>query len=160
MVDVVDQVTRSRMMSGIKGKNTKLEILLRKALHARGIRYRLHDRVLPGRPDLVFQKYHAVAFIHGCYWHGHDCHLFKLPATNTEFWEKKICDNRRRDATSIQLLVDSGWRVLVVWECALRGKVQSENFPNVIDGICEWLVASGTQFLEIRERENARPPAG
>lgn len=149
-MDVVDKVTRSRMMSGIKGKDTKPELLVRKALHARGLRYRLHDDALAGKPDLVFPKYHAVVFIHGCYWHGHDCHLFRLPAANTEFWSTKIAGNRRRDEENARLLTVGGWRVLTVWECALRGKAQVDDFPSVIDDICRWLVTSDAPSLEIR----------
>lgn len=160
MVDVVDKVTRSRMMSGIKGKNTKPELLVRKALHARGFRYRLHDGALAGKPDLVFPKYQAVVFIHGCYWHGHDCHLFRLPATNTEFWSGKIAGNRLRDEENVRLLTGSGWRVLAVWECALRGKARVDDFSNVIDGICRWLVASDAPFLQIRGPADARSPSG
>ena len=160
MVDVVDKVTRSRMMSGIKGKNTKPELLVRKALHARGLRYRLHDDALAGKPDLVFPKYHAVVFIHGCYWHGHDCHLFRLPATNTEFWSGKIAGNRLRDEENVRLLTVGGWRVLTIWECALRGKARIDDFPNVIDGIYRWLVASDAPSLEIRGPADARSPSG
>ena len=93
MADVVDRKTRSRMMSGIRGKNTRPELLIRKGLHARGFRFRLHDKRLPGKPDLVLPKYSAVIFVHGCFWHGHDCHLFKWPQSRREFWRKKITRN-------------------------------------------------------------------
>lgn len=149
MTDVVDKVTRSRMMSGIRGKNTKPELLVRKALHERGFRYRLHATDLAGKPDLVFPKYRAVIFVHGCYWHGHNCHLFKLPSTNVEFWTDKIENNKLRDAKNINTLVSAGWRVLVLWECALRGKMQTGIFPIVIDDICRWLLASESHFYEI-----------
>lgn len=109
-------------MARIKGRNTKPEVVLRKALFALGLRYRLHQRRLPGTPDLVFHKYHAVVFIHGCFWHGHGCHLFVVPATNTAFWMDKIGVNRSRDEHARGALQDQGWRVLTVWECALRGR--------------------------------------
>lgn len=111
-------------MSGIRGTNTRPELLVRKGLHARGFRYRLHDRHLPGRPDLVFPRYRAVIFVHGCFWHGHDCHLFKWPSTRREFWRRKIEGNREVDALAVKRLRDGDWRVGVVWECALKGKTR------------------------------------
>ena len=122
MADIVDRATRSRMMSGIRGKDTRIEVTVRKALFARGFRYLLNDRRLPGKPDMVFPKHHAVVFVHGCYWHGHDCALFRLPSSNREFWGTKIGANRARDVGTLQALRDLGWRVAVVWECALRGR--------------------------------------
>ena len=121
MADVVDPATRSRMMAGIRGKNTKPELLIRKALHARGFRYRIHCKDLPGNPDLCFPKYRAVIFVHGCFWHGHDCHLFKWPKTRPEFWREKIGRNREVDARALAELAAAGWRVATVWECALKG---------------------------------------
>lgn len=120
-MDIVDRATRSRMMSGIRGKDTKPEWLIRRGLHALGYRYRLHDGALPGRPDLVFARHKAVIFVHGCFWHGHDCSLFRLPSTRTEFWKNKIQSNRSRDELASANLALEGWRVAVVWECALRG---------------------------------------
>lgn len=113
---------RRSNMSRICGKDTKPELTIRRGLHARGLRYRLHDRKLPGTPDLVFPGRRAVIFVHGCFWHGHDCHLHKMPATNSEFWNEKIERNRARDAVSTASLVADGWRVLTIWECALRGR--------------------------------------
>ena len=124
MTDVVDSATRSRMMSGIRGKNTRPEIAVRKALHRAGLRFRLHRKDLPGKPDIVLPRYRAVIFVHGCFWHGHDCHLVKMPQTRPEFWRKKIKDNIRRDLRNSQLLVGSGWRVLRIWECALKGSAR------------------------------------
>lgn len=123
MADVVDVATRSRMMSGIRGKNTKPELLIRKALHARGFRYRLHCD-LPGKPDICLPKHRAVIFVHGCFWHGHDCHLFKWPGTRPEFWRAKIGRNREVDAAAEAALLAAGWRVATVWECALKGKAK------------------------------------
>lgn len=122
MVDTVSPEVRSRMMSGIRGKDTKPEIVIRKALHAAGFRYRLHDRRLPGKPDMVFPKYRAVLFIHGCFWHGHDCYLFRLPSTRPEFWKAKIEGNVMRDRAATEQLQAAGWRVGTVWECALKGR--------------------------------------
>lgn len=111
-------------MAAIKGSHTKPELTVRRALHAAGLRYRLHAKDLPGRPDLVFPKHRAVVFIHGCFWHQHSCHLFKWPATRKEFWEQKIGRNVANDLRAIEKLQDLGWRVAIVWECALKGKTR------------------------------------
>ncbi len=121
MVDVLTPEQRRLNMSRIRGRDTKPEMILRRGLHALGLRFRLHRKDLPGRPDLVFPRYRAVIQVHGCFWHGHDCPMFKWPATRAEFWKEKIVGNRRRDRASLGALHESGWRVLVVWECALRG---------------------------------------
>ena len=118
MTDKVDAITRSRKMAGIKGKNTKPELLLRRALHAKGFRYTLHDKKLPGRPDLVFPKYRAVIFVHGCFWHQHpNCKNAVMPKSNTEFWRCKLQGNANRDTRSIAALELMGWKCIVVWEC-------------------------------------------
>lgn len=120
-MDVLTPEQRRLNMSRIKGKDTKPEMLLRRGLHATGLRFRLHAERLPGKPDLVFPKYGAAIQIHGCFWHGHNCALFKMPATRREFWAKKIAGNRSRDDRTAAQLRLAGWRVLTVWECALRG---------------------------------------
>ena len=141
MVDIVDAATRSRMMAGIRGKDTKPELQVRKALHARGFRYRLHGKKLPGRPDMVFAKHKALLFVHGCFWHAHDCPLFRWPATRADFWRTKIAGNQDRDVRNIAALLDSGWRVAIVWECALKGRLRKP-LNEVID-LCEnWLMSS------------------
>ncbi|MCZ4433165.1 very short patch repair endonuclease [Agrobacterium sp. SOY23] len=148
MADIVPAHVRSRMMSGIRGKDTKPELLVRRALHAAGFRYRLHERTLPGKPDMVFPKYSAVVFIHGCFWHGHDCHLFRMPSTRTEFWQAKISGNVARDVRATALLRETGWRVGTVWECALKG---SEKLPvdDIVAALEVWLRGE-TSELEIR----------
>src|SRR5688572_21376559 len=108
-------------MSRIRGSDTKLELLVRRALHARGFRYRLGGAGLPGRPDLVLPRHGVVVFVHGCFWHGHSCPLFRLPKTRPEFWQSKIGSNQRRDERVLEQLAQMGWRSLVVWECSLRG---------------------------------------
>lgn len=121
MIDVVDSTTRSRMMAGILGKNTKPELIVRRYLHACGYRYRLHRQDLPGKPDLVLSKYKLVIFVHGCFWHRHrSCVYAKSPSTRRDFWEKKLNGNVLRDRTQIALLNAAGWRVIVVWECGLK----------------------------------------
>lgn len=146
MADVVDPATRSRMMSGIRGKNTKPELLIRKALHARGFRYRLHCD-LPGKPDICLPKHRAVIFVHGCFWHGHDCHLFKWPSTRPEFWRAKIERNRAVDAAAEAALGEGGWRVAVVWECALKGRARRP-LDQVADKLDLW-IRSGAPDLVI-----------
>ena len=120
MVDVVDKATRSRMMSGIRGKDTRPEMIVRRALHKAGYRYRLHDKKLPGKPDIVLPKYKTVIFVHGCFWHGHNCKYFKWPRTRPEFWREKISGNVERDRKAFAKLEKLGWRVVVIWECETR----------------------------------------
>ena len=137
MVDVVDAATRSRMMSGIRGRNTKPERLIRSLLHRRGFRFRIDVRDLPGRPDIVLPRYHAVVFVHGCFWHGHGCHLFKWPQTRPEFWREKIGRNRGNDERAVEALRAAGWRVAIVWECALRRA--NRDVEGVIQQLADWL---------------------
>lgn len=131
-------------MSRIRGRDTGPELILRKALHARGCRYRVNVKGLPGTPDLVFSTRHAVIFVHGCYWHGHDCPKGVMPGTNTVFWEEKISRTRLRDTAAETALRNIGWRVLTVWECALRGRAKL-NLSALTDEILEWLAESKTR---------------
>lgn len=147
MTDVVSKAKRSKMMSGIQGKDTKPEMQIRTALHGLGYRYKLHNKNLPGKPDLVFPKYHAVLFVHGCFWHLHNCHLFKWPSTRKEFWMKKITGNKERDIQNIQKLKKRDWRILIVWECSLKGK-NRQDFNSIIEKITNWL-ESGSNKIEI-----------
>lgn len=109
-------------MSGIRAKNTKPEIRIRQLLHKSGLRYQLHVCDLPGKPDIVLPRFNAVVFVHGCFWHGHRCHLFRWPSSRREFWRNKIIRNRRTDARAVRALALAGWRVAVIWECALKGR--------------------------------------
>jgi len=119
MADVVDKATRSRMMAGIHGKDTKPELIVRSFLHRAGLRFRLQAK-LPGKPDLVLPKYRAAVFVHGCFWHRHeDCRYATMPASNAAFWQEKFAANVRRDATVKQKLEELGWRVLIIWSCEL-----------------------------------------
>jgi DNA mismatch endonuclease (patch repair protein) len=120
-MDVLTKDPRRLNMSRIRGKDTKPEMLLRRRLHAAGLRFRLHAARLPGKPDMVFPRFRAIILIHGCFWHGHDCPLFRLPATRLEFWTKKISGNRKRDLRNAKALHLAGWRLLTVWECSLKG---------------------------------------
>ena len=120
-MDVVDSATRSRMMAGIRAKDTKPEMIVRRYLHARGFRYRLHKRGLPGSPDLVLPKYKIAIFVHGCFWHRHaGCRYATTPSSNVERWTRKFATNTERDARKLAELENGGWRVIVVWECELR----------------------------------------
>ena len=121
MPDVLTEEQRRYNMLRIRGRDTRPEMIIRQGLHARGLRFRLHRRDLPGRPDLAFPQYRAVIFVHGCFWHGHDCPLFRWPQTRKDFWREKIRKNRARDQGAVASLKDQGWRVLTVWECALKG---------------------------------------
>ncbi|MBX3729414.1 MAG: DNA mismatch endonuclease Vsr [Candidatus Sumerlaeia bacterium] len=150
MADVVSSGVRSRMMSGIRGKDTKPELFLRQALHRMGHRYRLHVTRLPGRPDLVFPSRSAVIFVNGCFWHGHDCHLFRWPSTRREFWRTKIERNRQHDREVRRRLVASGWRVLTVWECALKGRLRLSD-KTAIERVTRWLDA-GTRSAQVHGR--------
>lgn len=121
VTDVVDKSTRSRMMSGIRGKNTKPELRLRSVLHLAGFRFRLHYRHLPGRPDLVLPKFRAAVFVHGCFWHQHQgCPAATMPASNVAFWQGKLGSNVARDQRTASAVRAAGWRVATIWECALR----------------------------------------
>lgn len=120
-MDTVDQATRSRMMSGIRGKNTKPELLVRKYLHAHGYRFRIHRKDLPGKPDVVLPKFRTCLFIHGCFWHRHvGCRYATTPKTRVEFWNEKFQQNVARDLANIQSLEAAGWNVLIIWECQLK----------------------------------------
>lgn len=123
MADNVSKAERSRIMSSVKNKDTRPEIAVRSFLHRLGFRYRLHDRRLPGIPDLVFPKYGCVLFVHGCFWHGHKdpaCKLARIPKSNVQFWISKVKSNVERNKRDIGKLTKMGWRVIVVWECQVR----------------------------------------
>ncbi len=122
MSDFLSKEERSAMMSKIRSYNTKPERDLRNYLWKNGFRYRINVRKLPGSPDIVLRKYKTAIFVHGCFWHGHDCKDFHLPKTNTEFWERKISLNQSRDTEAMLLLENDGWQVIVVWECELKKK--------------------------------------
>ena len=150
MADVVSRAVRSRMMAGIRSKNTRPELLIRRELFARGYRYRLHVASLPGKPDLVFPKHHAVIFVHGCFWHRHGCFLFKWPSTNAAFWRAKILRNRFVDRRVFAELRQAEWRVLTIWECSLKG-VSRKDIDRVVKAAARWL-DSHSAALEIRSR--------
>ena len=137
-MDTVDRQTRSKIMASVGQKDTGGELVLRRALHKIGLRYKLHDGSLPGSPDLVFPRFRAVIFVHGCYWHSHQCYRSTVPKTRYEFWIEKFQANRKRDKRNVNSLLKSEWRVLTDWECALLGK-NALPIHEVTDHICAWL---------------------
>lgn len=143
MADIVDPATRSRMMAGIRGRNTRPELRLRSALHAAGLRYRIHRKELPGKPDLVFPKFRAVIFVHGCFWHRHPgCSKATSPSTRPDFWADKFAANVQRDARSRQSLLVSNWRVGTIWECT----VNDLETPELVQTIRNWLLSEDREF--------------
>ncbi|HAW93388.1 MULTISPECIES: very short patch repair endonuclease [unclassified Arsukibacterium] len=149
MTDIHSKAVRSKNMAAIKGRNTRPEMLVRRALHTAGFRYRLHVANLPGKPDLLFPKYKAVIFVQGCFWHQHQCAMFHWPKTRTEWWKQKISSNRAHDEAVQDKLRELGWRVLLVWECALKGKTKVP-LPQLTDEIAHWL-RDGSSFAELPE---------
>lgn len=146
-------------MAAIRGADTKPELLIRRGLHARGFRYRLHDRKLQGRPDLVFPKHRAVVFVNGCFWHGHECPLFVQPKTREEFWQEKISGNIERDRRNLAALSEAGWRTAIVWECALKGKGRLGE-AKVLDLLSAWLAGdTATCVVEGRDHDTAETRA-
>jgi len=125
------------MMSGIRSAHTKPELAIRKELHKRGFRFRLHSKSLPGTPDIVLPRYNAVIFLHGCLWHRHSCHLFKWPSTRPEFWRSKIERNVANDERAVAELKNLGWRVAIIWECSLKGKLRKPDI--VFRALDSWL---------------------
>lgn len=127
MTDTMTPEQRHRCMAAIKGKDTKPEMIVRRYLHSLGYRYGLHNRKLPGSPDLVLRRLKTVIFIHGCFWHGHEgCRYYRMPKSNLEFWKRKISRNRERDVEARVALEKKGWNVITVWECALKKKDKRE----------------------------------
>lgn len=145
MIDVVNKITRSRMMAGIRGKDTKPELSLRRALHRLGLRYRLHVAGLPGRPDIVLPRHNALIEVHGCFWHRHqNCAFCTKPASNVRFWRSKFGETIKRDKRNLEALRKLGWKVAVVWECS----VKEEGAEAIAAKIAAWL-QSGRSFKEI-----------
>ncbi len=145
-MDVVSATKRSEMMSGIRGKNTKPELLVRSMLFKAGYRFRLHRKDLPGTPDIVMPGRHVAIFIHGCFWHRHrDCSLARLPKSNAEFWKSKLSGNERRDQVKYRDLAGLGWRVLIIWECVIR---RQDDGDRLMESITRW-IESGSLHAEL-----------
>lgn len=133
-------------MSKVGQKNTAPEIILRKALHGEGLRYRLHDKKLPGSPDIVMPKHNAVIFVHGCFWHRHGCKASTTPSSRKDFWSAKFAANIERDKNNREKLLEFGWRIAIIWECSLKGK--NTDIEQIISKLKNWLISNGTH-LEI-----------
>ena len=142
-------LNRSQVMSHIRGKNTKPEILVRKGLHARGFRFRLHDRTLPGSPDVVLPKWGVAILVNGCFWHGHKgCRYATRPKSNVEFWETKIARNRHRDEVTEAHLQALGWHVITIWECEIKG---ASSAASRLDALSEEIREAGVALLNRKE---------
>lgn len=149
MADRLTPDQRRLNMSRVRAKDTGPELAVRRLLHQSGFRFRLHRHDLPGRPDIVLTRHNTAIFVHGCFWHGHGCSLFKMPATRTEFWSAKISANRRRDESAVKSLRDAGWRSLWIWECALKGRSRLPQ-DTLTDSIAGF-ITGGAPFGEISE---------
>lgn len=137
MADTISKEHRSRVMASVRQMNTKPELLVRRSLHAQGFRFRLHDRSLPGSPDIVLPKHRAIVMVHGCFWHGHGCRRRSLPITNSDFWCAKIERNVARDAGVVTSLEAKGWRVLTLWECAVLSRADVRD--HALAATCDWI---------------------
>lgn len=145
MADIVDPKIRSQMMARIRSRDTRPETLVRRALHHRGFRFARNPVRLPGRPDVVLSRWKVAVFVHGCFWHRHGCSLSKLPASNTEFWHRKLAGNVHRDEVAVLTLLMMGWRVATVWECALRGPRARYAFDGAMDLLAAWIRSESSE---------------
>lgn len=151
MADVLTPEQRRLNMSRIGGRNTAPEMQVRRGLHALGFRYRLHDRRLPGRPDLVFPRHRTAVFVHGCFWHAHGCSMSKMPVTRQKFWQSKLAGNTARDRRAVAAILAGSWRVLVIWDCALRGRMRL-GIPEVLKQAASFIRQAKPRSLEITGR--------
>ena len=151
MADIVDKETRSRMMSGIRGKDTRPEKMIRSLLHRARFRFRLHVKDLPGKPDIVLPKFRAAVFVHGCFWHGHGCHLFRWPSTRKMFWENKIRHNMKVDRDASRDLKERYWRVATIWECAIKGRCRIDE-QALVGRLTRW-IKGNNPFFELKSTE-------
>jgi DNA mismatch endonuclease (patch repair protein) len=146
MADITDAATRSRMMSGIRGRDTQPELVVRRTLHATGLRFRLHYKGLPGKPDLVFPRHKAVVLVHGCFWHQHGCANSKLPKSRPEFWLPKLQSNVERDERTNLAIREAGWRVATIWECTVRRAAKNQD-ATVFLQLADWIRQGVTTAL-------------
>ena len=145
MADIKSKEERSRNMAAIKGKDTKPEMIVRKYIFSKGLRYRIHVKSLPGNPDIVLPKYKTVVFINGCFWHGHDaCKYFRLPKSNIEFWDTKIKNNKNRDIINEERLKEAGWKVIRIWECEIK-KVKDRE--KILETLYKQIITSHIPYL-------------
>jgi DNA mismatch endonuclease (patch repair protein) len=162
MTDIISPEDRSALMGRIRGTDTGPELLVRRLLHKLGYRYRLHQRKLPGRPDIVFRAKRAVIFVHGCFWHRHDCGLAYVPKSRSEFWRTKFARNTERDRENQQKLAAEGWKILVVWECELDSPKLERRLTRFLGPVRHYKIVTGSRTLRARHRATSRrisPPA-
>ena len=152
-MDIVDKRKRSEIMSKIRSKNTRPELIVRKGLFALGHRYSLYSKKLPGKPDLVLRKYNAVIFVHGCFWHGHSCNFYSFPKSRVNFWRAKIDRNKERDINVVKELVSLGWRVGIIWECAVNRK-KKDILNKLFHDLSLWLKSDGAMIEVIGDDHN------
>lgn len=140
MADVHSKEVRSYNMSQIKGRDTKPELLVRRFLFANGLRYRLYNKKLPGKPDIILSKFKTIIFVHGCFWHGHEnCKYYIIPKTRTKFWLDKIEGNKKRDGQNVTLLKNNGWNIIIVYECQLKKEKREVTLNNILQNIQDQL---------------------
>jgi len=151
-VDKLTSQKRSENMGRIRSKDTKPELIVRKYLYSKGFRYRLHSRMLPGKPDIVLPKYKAILQINGCFWHYHECKYMRIPLSNSMYWETKLQRNRDRDVVNNKILMEMGWRVLIIWECALKYASASSRIE-ILKKIESW-VTSAQNYDEISHHDH------
>lgn len=142
-MDKISREARSRIMAAVHGKDTGPEMRIRRGLHALGFRYRVHVKTLPGKPDIVLARYRAVILINGCFWHLHGCKRSTIPEEKRQFWETKLKGNKERDERNVRSLLGSGWRVLVIWECAF-GKKGTHEIPDLLAETSDWIRSENT----------------
>ena len=152
MADTMTPLQRHHCMSRIRGRDTRPELVVRHHLWHHGYRYRVCDRRLPGRPDIVLRKWHTVIFVHGCFWHGHDCGAFRLPSTNTQFWRDKVTRNRARDAAVATALQHMGFNVITIWECQLKPAARRATLESLLVTLSH-IVIEQTSSLPAHESE-------
>ncbi len=152
MVDIVDEATRSRMMSGIRSRNTKPELIVRRALHKLGYRYRVNSKIGKIKPDIVLRKHQVVIFVHGCYWHQHKgCKLSYSDRNYSDKWLKKFSDNKARDKRVTEQLLEQGWRIAVIWECVTR---ETDELGKVISMLNKWIRLKNNYYFESSYKKN------
>ena len=144
---MISTATRSKIMASIPGKNTRPELIVRKSLHHKGFRYRIHEKRLPGTPDLSLPKYKVAIQINGCFWHGHSCPSFRPPQHRREYWQSKIEMNKTRDRKNNKTLLNMGWRLMVIWECAIQGPRRID--LDILMSIIENWILVGNDYIEI-----------
>ncbi len=148
MTDILTTEQRKKNMNRVRSRDSSIEKAIRKGLHALGFRFRLCVKNLPGKPDVVLTKYHTIIFINGCFWHAHSCYRSKLPTTRADFWAKKLSENAARDKVNLKQLLDMGWRVAILWECSMRGKLRLD-YCDILEDLTGFIFNNQLNYFEI-----------